>query len=227
MKKVMIIAPHHDDETIGCGGSICLHKQKGDEIIIVFVVAGWSGIPWESDKKRASTIIQNEAKMAGKILDIDRIIELNLEDRNLSVSHSMLLPLITAIREVSPEIIYIPYPNDGDYEHRLVSIAAREAIWISATDYFPEAGCKKTTSAKLILGYEVWRPIENYQLAVDITAYAKKKKNAIRAYKSQIKQKKWEKAVAGLNQFRGITSGKGEYVEVFQVIKADDKLFKD
>ena len=40
MKKVMVIAVHPDDETLGCGGSILKHISHGDQVSVVFVTNG-------------------------------------------------------------------------------------------------------------------------------------------------------------------------------------------
>ena len=40
MKKVMVIAVHPDDETLGCGGSILKHISQGDQVSVVFVTNG-------------------------------------------------------------------------------------------------------------------------------------------------------------------------------------------
>ena len=47
MNRVLIISPHPDDETLGCGGSIFFHKKNGDEVYIIFGTSiskndGWS-----------------------------------------------------------------------------------------------------------------------------------------------------------------------------------------
>lgn len=219
----MVISPHHDDEVIGCGGSICLQKSMGNEVTVVFFASGWSGIPWLSDKKEAVAVIQKEAAEAGKILGVDKIIELNFQDRSFPNPETVVASLISTLRAVRPNIVYIPNINDGDSEHRFVNSVAQEALWISSSDYFPELG-NKASAAELILGYEVWRPMEIYQLSVDITKFISLKESAMAIYNSQLQQKNWCDAMLGLNRFRGVVSGKGDYVEVFQVIKVNHKL---
>lgn len=225
MNKVMVIAPHHDDEVFGPGGSICLHKKRGDKVTIVYCAAGWSGIPWIADKSEASIVIQAEAAKAGKILGVDSIIELNFDDRNFQNSPNVLSSLITTIRKVSPDVVYLPHSLDGDSEHRYINVATSEAIWISGSNYLPEFGVK-ISPVQLILGYEVWHPIGDYNLSVDISSCMDQKLEAINAYGSQLKQKNWHEGLLGLASFRGVTSGKGKYVEVFQVIKVSDRFLR-
>lgn len=222
MSRVMVISPHHDDEVIGCGGTIYRHKQKDDQVAVVFMMAGWSGIPWEPDHQVAASIIQEEAKNAGSTLGIDTIKELNLEDRNLSMG-SALKPLITAIREESPDIIYLPYALDGDLEHRLTSEIGRQAIWMASSDYLPELGLK-AGPIKNVFGYEVWRPMATYNLVIDITTAVNIKLAALNRYQSQLKTKDWQDAALGLNRFRGVTSGKGKYAEVYEVLKINEQF---
>ena len=219
----MIFSPHHDDEVIGCGGSICLHKSRGDEVTVVFFASGWSGIPWLSDKQEAMAVIKKEAAAVGQVLGVDRIIELNFPDRSFPNQATVLLSFISTLREIRPNIVYLPHINDGDSEHRFVNSIAQEALWMSSSDYLPELG-DKASPVELILGYEVWRPMEIYQVSVDITKFMPLKESAMAIYHSQLQQKNWSDAIRSLNRFRGVVSGKGDYVEVFQIIKVSSKL---
>ena len=218
--KVLVISPHHDDETIGCGGSICLHIANGDEVSIAFVFAGWSAVPSIVDKKEAAIIIQNEAREACKELGVEKVIELSFEDRVCNPDEDMTRSFVKVLREVSPNLVYIPHSDDGDREHRIVNKVSQEALWISSSDYFPELG-KKINSVRFVLGYEVWKPLQRHQYFNNISDVIERKKNALEKYKSQLEIKDWARASLGLNAYRGAIVGDCFYAEVFQVIKID------
>jgi len=40
----LVIAPHPDDESIGCGGTLCLHARRGDLIAAVYLTSGELGL---------------------------------------------------------------------------------------------------------------------------------------------------------------------------------------
>jgi LmbE family N-acetylglucosaminyl deacetylase len=221
--KILVIAPHHDDETIGCGGSICLHASAGDEVSVVFVFAGWSAVPNVANKKKAALVVQNEAKEACKDLGVSTIVELSLGDRSCHMDKSAIGSLVKALRSIGPEVVYIPHPNDGDWEHMFVSKISREALWMSSSNYLSELG-EKMNPIRAILGYEVWRPLQNYQYLRDISAVVGTKKNALGRYVSQLKEKDWVRASLGLNAYRGVVAGNCSYAEAFQVIKIDKLL---
>lgn len=216
--NVLVISPHHDDETIGCGGSICLHSSAGDEVSVVFIFAGWSAIPNVEDKKEATLIIQNEAVEACRELGVSNIIELSFDDRAYYQNEIAISALVKVFRDIRPEILYIPHSTDGDREHRFASEVSREALWLSTSDYFPELG-KKIDAVKIVLGYEIWKPIQSSQYLRDISSVIEKKRSALEKYQTQLKVKDWIGASLGLNAYRGISAGNCSYAEVFQVFK--------
>ncbi|MFA6553280.1 MAG: PIG-L deacetylase family protein [Patescibacteria group bacterium] len=216
--NILVIAPHHDDEVIGCGGSIALHAARGDIVIIAYVTQGWSGIPSAVDRGSAVRQIRNESAEAGRILGVDRAIECGVVDRDFSVNEALIGQFVRLCRETSPAIIYLPHEHDGDHEHQLVYTMMRQAVWQAASPYFTEYG-PAVPLPDLILGYEVWRPLAAIQMSVNITAVMEHKLRALQCYGSQVSQCDWVSAVKGLAAYRGVTSGAGTYAEVFQVMR--------
>jgi LmbE family N-acetylglucosaminyl deacetylase len=42
MRKILVIAPHPDDEVLGCGGTIAKYTKQGDEVYLCIVTKGYS-----------------------------------------------------------------------------------------------------------------------------------------------------------------------------------------
>ncbi len=66
MSKVLVIAPHPDDETLGCGGTLSRHKQEGDELYWVIVTGISEDMGWpEAAVKKRDAEIDAAAKKYG------------------------------------------------------------------------------------------------------------------------------------------------------------------
>ena len=66
-----------------------------------------------------------------------------------------------------------------------------------------------------LLTYEVWTPLTDYNHVEDITPVMSRKVKAIRSYGSQLKAFRYDRAVRGLNQYRGVLAARSTYAEVF------------
>jgi len=77
-------------------------------------------------------------------------------------------------------------------------------------------GAKRT--APELRGYEVWTPLSEHDHAEDITEVMPRKLRALRAHRSQLSEFNYERAVRGLNQFRGELAAKCRFAEVFQTL---------
>jgi len=218
--NILVIAPHHDDEVIGCGGTLIKHYKKGDKIWVAYIAAGWSGVPKIKSKKRAIEIREEEARNSAKILGINKVVFLREDDRNYSLNKGTLEKLIKIIREFKPRLIYAPHPNETDFEHRMAYQMAKEAFWISQSSYFPNLG-KLFDDPKSLYLYEVWTPISNPAIREDITEVIDKKILALKEYRSQLNDANLVDAVYGLNLYRGsMFVNSKKFAEAFQVEKA-------
>ncbi len=201
---ILIIAPHPDDEAIGCGGAICLHRRRGEEVHVVFLTSGERGIAALSPEQ-AGGIRETEARNAGEVLGVQRIEFLRLADLGLMENvASGGEKLAALLRSSEPSVIYLPHPIESHPDHHaclpLVRCALRQAG--GAT---PE-----------LRGYEVWTPMPEFDWPEDITDCMKVKLRAIRCYESQLRVFRYDHAVRGLNRYRGALAARCQYAEVFR-----------
>ena len=217
--NILVVSPHHDDEVIGCGGTIAKHHGNGDKVSVVYITAGWSGLPEIKSKETTIKIREKEARKACKILGVERALFLKEKDRDLSYSGETVQKLIKIIREVRPKIIYAPHPEEKDLEHRITYEIVKESSWLSKSPYFLNLG-KPIESIEALHLYEVWTPMKNYFIKEDITSVVNIKIKALSVYKSQMEYLNLVDAIIGLNMYRGSMVGVGKkFAEVFQVEK--------
>jgi len=201
--NVLVLAPHPDDEAIGCGGQIALHAQAQDRVAVAFLTSGEFGLA-PLPLQQAQHLRESEARAAAKLLGICHLHFLRLPDAYLSAhiaqAANQLAPLLDLHR---PDRIYLPHPDDGHPDHRCVIDVLRDAL------------ARAPITPPQLLGYEVWTALAGYNQVVDISAVMARKLRAIRQYRSQLLQIRYDRAVRGLNQYRGIVAARSRFAEVF------------
>ncbi len=219
MKKIMVFAPHPDDDILGCGGSIAKHSHQGHEIIIVYMTSGEAGSLTYSCEELA-TLRENEARQASLLLKVNETIFLRNPDGYFEYKRDNIVKIVSLLRTKKPDIIYLPHQLDGNEDHRVTNKLVLDACRRSSGPWFQE--CQGIPwEVKTILAYEIWTPLQDVSYSEDITPFMEQKLSALRLHVSQLKDIQYDEAIKALNHYRGIMSGKGQYCECFQVLKAE------
>jgi len=209
-KRVVAFAPHPDDETLGCGGTLALLAARGTEVYVVLATngeAGWGGhiSALELGERRRS-----EAREACTALCVKAPMFLDYKDGSLwEALPELTLELDRIITEIQPEAIFIPWLHDGHPDHEALSAAAGPAV----ASHPVEVWC-----------YEVWTALPcNY--LVDVSQQWDMKQEALRAHKSAgtIFDMSAHLALSRWRSIHGL-SGKG-HAEAFMVI--DSSTFSE
>ncbi len=205
-ETVLVIAPHPDDEAIGCGGMICLHRRRRDRVNVVFLTSGERGVNG-TPRKVAAVIREAEARRAARVLGIEEIDFLRLPDlrlaENVELAAASLRPILTRQR---PSIVYLPHAAESHPDHGAALPAVRTAL--SGLPRRVARGAELRT-------YEVWSPMSRYGWVEDITAVMARKLRAVRCHRSQLHSFRYDHAVRGLNLYRGVMGAGSRYAEAF------------
>jgi LmbE family N-acetylglucosaminyl deacetylase len=196
--NVLVLATHPGDEALGPGGSVLLHTAAGHRVATTFVVAG----------EGARDARESEARTAAGILGTPDPIFLDL----LPAAIAEKLPtaverLADLLRDHTPDLVYLPQPQDDDALRRATSTAFREAVRAAA-------GLSPT-----LLAYEISPPLVRYDEVADVTPMMETKLRAIRAYASLLTRVPLDRAADALNAYRGALAGECDRAEVFQTFE--------
>lgn len=219
MSRVLVIAPHMDDEVLGCGGTICRYKKTGDHVSVIF--AAHRVYDHVFDKKR-NEIEKKHARKAMKVLRYDDCIFLDLPDERLDTAvQDIIIPLEKYLDEIKPDTVYVPFRGDNNQDHRAVFDAARVALRPAATAF-----------VKHIMMYEVSSSTEQSPPSpetafmpnhyVDIGGFMNRKLRALGCYMSEARpypHPRSAEALKVLSQKRGIEIGY-EYAEAFMIVRS-------
>lgn len=123
MKRHIVIAPHPDDETLGCGGTLLRARDEGDEIywLIVTGISEVQGVTPERVESRAAEI--------DRVSEAYRFAEtIRLEFPSTTLDTIPMRDMVSAIgqaaRRIEPTDIYLPYRRDAHSDHAMVFDAA-------------------------------------------------------------------------------------------------------
>jgi LmbE family N-acetylglucosaminyl deacetylase len=217
METILVLAPHPDDDILGCGGSMARHIQRGNHVAIVYMTSGEDG-SLEYSAAELGLIREAEAKSAALKLGVTDLTFLRCPDGYLEYSKDNISRIVTIIRTKKPHIIYLPHSNDAVPDHRITYQLGLEGCRRAAGPWHQKCG-QEPWSVKTILGYEIWTPLQEVGHSENISEFITPKIEAIQLHKSQTEHINYHEAIQGLNRYRGIMTGKGKYCECFQLIR--------
>ena len=209
MEKVVVVADHPDDETIGCGGTIIKHLNKGDEVHCILVTKG------NAEQKEIWDKVKDTYRFTS-VTELD-FPELDLMDKSLN---ELIPPLSKAISSIQPQTIIIPNRSDAHSDHKAIFNAVA-----SCTKAFRYPFLEKVLMMEVISETDFALPLPEGQFIanyyVDITKEFEKKQEILKIYESELlpyPQTRNLNTMQALNRYRG-SQINAEYAEAFMNLK--------
>ena len=207
--RVLVLAPHPDDEVFGCGGAIMRHVDAGDLLKIVILSNG---------EYRANTAQQaaygelrrEESSKAAMTLGYGTPEFWGLPDRGVEYGERLVQRIEGAIEALGASLVYAPSIYEMHPDHRALGMAALEAV-------------RRHAAKPNLAMYEVGVPILRPNVLLDISALRQRKQDAMACFTSQLKEQPYDQHITALNRFRTYTLGaQVTAAEAYFVAKADD-----
>jgi N-acetylglucosamine malate deacetylase 1 len=217
-KRVMVVAPHPDDEVLGVGGTIAKFFAQGAEVFVLMVSGHLPPLYSRDDYEKTVS----EAHAAFNILGVSKSKFLEIPatmigDQPLHEVNSKISEIVNGF---NPHIVLCPYP-DRHVDHRLVFDSVMVATRPVGVGRDIEIVAAYETLSETHWNAPHIEPNFTPNWVVDISEHIEKKLNALRCYQSQISEfpgPRSIEAVESLSMFRGTQAGFG-YGEGFHVVR--------
>ena len=205
--RVLVIAPHMDDEVLGVGATIARRVHEGDEVHVCVVAHRVYDHVFDDAKNRAE---MECAKRARAVLGYKELYFLDLPDERLDAClQDVIIPLERCVGEIRPEIVYLNHRGDNHQDHRAVFQAAMVALRPAATPGLRTVLCYETPSST-----EQAPPVSEAaflpQVYVNVADHLEAKVQALRCYQTEARafpHPRSEEAIRLLARHRGVESG--------------------
>ncbi|MBC8176313.1 MAG: PIG-L family deacetylase [Deltaproteobacteria bacterium] len=189
-RRILVAAPHPDDETLACGGALCRYVKEGSKICVLVLTDGAGLANVSSEKQDLATTRLQELRNAMEILGVpwESVVIWGEPDRSLEVNQRLLDRLQHLLLRIRPDLCLIPSP----YEHHPDHLATSN-LFIHLLPWL---------SWKIEVAFYEILPLPKVNLLVDISNFIEQKTAALSAYKSQLSQRDYKGMLLGLNKFR-------------------------
>lgn len=189
-RSVVVLAPHMDDEVIGCGGALRRHVLAGARVTVVFLTDGAAQGPELAEVRKA------ESRRAAEILGFQELCFLDEPDGALACGPDVAQRLREALERVQPDVLYLPSMLDTHADHWATNLVLERALGLDG----------RMLAATRLRQYEVWTPLI-VNAVVDIGDVVEAKQRALREFRSQLERTDLVHVTTALNQYRSIHLG--------------------
>ncbi len=181
---ILAIGAHPDDVEIGMGGTVASLARSGHRVVLLDLTNG-EPTPLGSPERRKA-----EGEAAARVLGAARRITLPLPNRYLADTVENRIAVAEVIREVRPEILFIPYWVDAHPDHvaaERLAEAARFYAKLTKTEMRGDPHYPGRVFHYLCTHYRLH--VEP-AFVLDITAEIERKMEAVACYTSQFSEER-------------------------------------
>lgn len=205
--RILVVAPHPDDETIGCGGLLALYGRQCDVLLLTDGRKGYLSADKVNEDELAKTR-EDELRSAAEIAGVREVFSLRIPDGAASENKETITSF-----NISPyNLISVPNRQERHKDHSVV-----EGLF--------ESMRKSQNSTAELFEYEVWSPIARPTHSLDISGVIDIKERMISQYRSQIKYVDYVSMAISLSKYRG-AGFNAQYAEVFSVVRKKKNIFR-
>ena len=210
--RVLVLAPHPDDEVFGCGGAILCHVEAGVQVRVILATDGGFGVD-EVNREEYVLQRQNESIEAAKVLGYGAPEFWSERDRELRYGETLVLQVGDAIHNTGADLVYAPSVFEMHPDHRALGMAAVEAV-------------RRHGSNMRLALYEVGVPLRP-NLLLDISSHVKLKALAMECFTSQNERQRYDLGIAALNRYRTYTLPAGVVAAEAYIQTTAEELVND
>ena len=216
--KVLVIAPHPDDEVLGAGGTIAKHAAQGDDVYVAIVTKGCQPIFSDESVQK----VRAECIEADSLLGVKKTIFMDFPAAMIETvpRYELNDAFIKLIKDIAPQQVYIPHRGDMQLDHKMVVDAAMVALR-PKYKHVPQKILSYETLSET--GWDIPNPTNEFIPNVynDISEFLNKKIEAMKAFSSQLADfpnARSIESIKALANYRGATVSLNA-AEAFELIR--------
>ena len=220
MSKVLVVAVHPDDETLGCGGTLLKHKAQGDEIYWLVVTGPIKGDhPAFTDEfiSKRDALVDRVSESYG----FAETIKLNFPTQKLHTVDlkDIIMKISDTMNRIQPDTIYMMFNNDVHSDHRVAFDAA-----YSCTKSFRYPFIKRILMIEALSETEfaLSTPATVFvpNVFVDITPYMDKKQDIMSMYEGELMEEPYPRSLSSIKALARVRGSRAGvmYAEAFQLL---------
>lgn len=219
MKKILVIAPHPDDETLGCGGTILKNIAQGNEVswLIMTTIGKELGYNQDQIEKREKEI--DSVSKAYGLKNTFRLPHLTslLDKQDFGI---LISDVKKIFEEYTPEEIYLPFSGDIHSDHKITFNACVSSSKCFRTPFIKKIYCYETIS-ETDFAIDPVAIKFNPNIFVNITDQINEKIEIMKNYDGEMKSPPFprsEESIRALATLRGASSNYNS-AEAFILLK--------
>ncbi len=217
--SALVLAPHYDDEVLGCGGLLAQLAAAGAAVRVLFLTDGSGGGEEIADREAYGRRRREEAVQVCQLLGLAGCDHLGLPDGALDRRlDEAARGIRRALLSQRPELLLAPSPLEASRDHRAAFAALHRLL---APLREGDADEELLRGLRILL-YEVNHPAHP-DLLVDVSAEAPLLAEAMAVYRSQEERHPYWNAGSGLRRFRTLSLAPAvELAEAYRRLRVED-----